>query len=142
MTEASAFPGATHLECTATGTTYESEQLIGLSEVGKPLFARYDIDAVRDRMSMDAVAHRRADLWRYAEMLPVRDPAARVALGEGSLVPGVGDGSRLDDRADPQTWLRYYASQEEREAWSAESSDPLPPAIAPPYPRKMPRRQQ
>ncbi|MEM7417694.1 MAG: threonine synthase [Gemmatimonadota bacterium] len=78
-----AMPGATHLECMATGTTYDSEQLIGLSDVGKPLFARYDIDAVKDRMSMEAVAHRQADLWRYAEMLPVRDPAARVALGEG-----------------------------------------------------------
>lgn len=78
-----AMPGATHLVCTATGTEYDSEQLIGLSEVGKPLFARYDIDAVRSSMTMAEVATRRSDLWRYAEMLPVRDPAARVALGEG-----------------------------------------------------------
>lgn len=78
-----AMPGATHLVCTATGTEYDSEQLIGLSEVGKPLFARYDIDAIRASMTMAEVATRRSDLWRYAEMLPVRDPEARVALGEG-----------------------------------------------------------
>ncbi len=74
--------GAIHLECTATGETYESEQLIGLSPAGKPLFARYDLDAI-EGFTMADVAHRRADLWRYAEVLPVRDPAARVALGEG-----------------------------------------------------------
>ncbi len=82
MTDRTEVPGATHLECTATGESYESEQLIGLSSVGKPLFARYDLDAI-DGFSMADVATRRADLWRYAEVLPVRDPAARVALGEG-----------------------------------------------------------
>lgn len=82
MTDRTDVPGATHLECTATGESYESEQLIGLSSAGKPLFARYDLDAI-DGFSMADVATRRADLWRYAEVLPVRDPAARVALGEG-----------------------------------------------------------
>ena len=76
-------PGATHLECTGTGEEVESEQLIGLSAAGKPLFARYDLDAIRSGFQMSDVACRRADLWRYAEVLPVRDPAKRVALGEG-----------------------------------------------------------
>jgi len=83
MNDQSQMPGATHLECTATGQKLESEQLIGLSEAGKPLFARYDLDAIRDGFGMADVACRRADLWRYAEVLPVRDPSARIALGEG-----------------------------------------------------------
>jgi len=83
MTDQDRMPGATHLECTATGETVDSEQLIGLSSVGKPLFARYDLDAIRGGFQMKDVACRRADLWRYAEVLPVRDPAARIALGEG-----------------------------------------------------------
>lgn len=83
MTDQDHMPGATHLECTATGEEFESEQLIGLSPAGKPLFARYDIDAIREGFQMADVACRRPDLWRYAEMLPVRDPAARIALGEG-----------------------------------------------------------
>ncbi|HUP52795.1 MAG TPA: threonine synthase [Longimicrobiales bacterium] len=77
-------PGATHLECTGTGERVESEQLIGVSAAGKPLFARYDLDALRAAgFTPDAVRARRADLWRYAEVLPVRDPAAVVSLGEG-----------------------------------------------------------
>ncbi|HUF76547.1 MAG TPA: threonine synthase [Longimicrobiales bacterium] len=77
-------PGATHLECTGTGARLESERLLGLSPAGKPLFARYDLEALRAAgFARDAVQVRRADLWRYAEVLPVRDPAAVVSLGEG-----------------------------------------------------------
>lgn len=83
MTDGKSLPGATHLECTGTGERVESEQLIGLSAAGKPLFARYDLDALKGRFTPEAVAHRRADLWRYEEVLPVRDPACQVALGEG-----------------------------------------------------------
>lgn len=88
--------GATHLECTATGTRYESEALQRLSEAGKPLFARYDLAAIRDAFTPEAVAGRRADLWRYAEVLPVRDIDARVCLGEG-WTPLL-DAPRLADR--------------------------------------------
>lgn len=83
MNDASRLPGATHLECTATGERLESEQLIGLSPAGKPLFARYDLDALKGRFTPEAVASRRADLWRYEEVLPVRDRSCQVALGEG-----------------------------------------------------------
>jgi threonine synthase len=83
MTSGARLPGATHLECTGTGAHLESEQLIGLSPVGKPLFARYDLEALKDRFTPEAVAGRRADLWRYEEVLPVRDRSCQVALGEG-----------------------------------------------------------
>ena len=83
MTDRASFPGATHLECTGTGERMESEQLIGLSPAGKPLFARYDLKAIAADFTPDAVACRRADLWRYAEVLPVRDPACQISLGEG-----------------------------------------------------------
>ncbi|MFG1690953.1 threonine synthase [Gemmatimonadota bacterium] len=83
MSDSYVLPGASHLECTGTGVSYESEQLIGLSPAGKPLFARYDLDAVASRFQPVAVAHRRADLWRYEEVLPVRDRSCQVSLGEG-----------------------------------------------------------
>ncbi len=41
---------------------------------------------------------------------------------------------------DPETWLRYYASLQEREAWADETGEPLPPAEDPPFRRKMPTR--
>ena len=76
-------PGAKFLECTATGDTFESEQLLGLSPAGKPLFARYDLDALRRTFTPAALVGRAPTLWRYSEVLPVRDPGCRVSLGEG-----------------------------------------------------------
>lgn len=76
-------PGATHLECTSTGEVLPSETLQGLSPAGSPLFARYDLQALKGRFTPEVLRGRRADLWRYAEVLPVRDPACRISLGEG-----------------------------------------------------------
>lgn len=75
--------GATHLECTRTGERLESEKLQGVSPAGAPLFARYDLDALRKTLTPDQLVSRRSDLWRYAELLPVRDPACQISLGEG-----------------------------------------------------------
>ncbi|HEX2076378.1 MAG TPA: threonine synthase [Longimicrobium sp.] len=76
--------GATHLECTRCGASYDSEVPHRLSPCcEKPLYPRYDLDAIRTRLSRAALAGRSADLWRYAELLPVRDPANAVRLGEG-----------------------------------------------------------
>ncbi len=46
----------------------------------------------------------------------------------------------LDLEDDPDTWLRYYASDEERREWAAETGQRLPPSQRPPHPRKMPTR--
>jgi hypothetical protein len=46
----------------------------------------------------------------------------------------------LDVEAQPEIWLSYYASDEERDAWSQETGQPLPPRRQPPHPRRMPRR--
>ena len=75
--------GASHLECTFTGETVESERLQGLSPAGKPYFACYDLDRIRPRFQPADVVGRRADLWRYEDVLPVRDPSCQVSLGEG-----------------------------------------------------------
>ncbi len=83
MADSNQLPGASHLECMGTGERVESEQLIGLSRVGKPLFARYVLDAIADRFTPELVACRSADLWRYEEVLPVRNRAAQIKLGEG-----------------------------------------------------------
>jgi threonine synthase len=76
-------PGAIHLECTSTGNRLPSEELQGLSPAGSPLFARYPLEALRGVFTPEALAGRPADLWRYAEVLPVRDLRCRVSLGEG-----------------------------------------------------------
>lgn len=40
---------------------------------------------------------------------------------------------------DPDVWLRYYASDEDRQAWLEEADGELPPLEDPPYPRDLPR---
>jgi len=40
---------------------------------------------------------------------------------------------------NPETWLRYYASDEDRQMWEAEMDAPLPPRQQPPYRRELPR---
>lgn len=39
---------------------------------------------------------------------------------------------------DPDTWLRYYASEEERQGYLEETGEPLPPVESSPFPRKLP----
>ena len=75
--------GALLLQCTGTGQTFESEQLIGLSPAGKPLFACYDLESLRGHFRPDTLVGRAATLWRYEEVLPVRDRAFQITLGEG-----------------------------------------------------------
>ncbi len=76
--------GASHLECTLCGETYGAEQVRRLSPCcDRPLYARYPLADLRSRFRPEHVAGRSPDMWRYAEVLPVRDPAARVTLGEG-----------------------------------------------------------
>ncbi len=101
-------PGATHLECTLTGEHFESERLIGLSPAGKPLFARYDLEAIRERFRPSDLRGRGADLWRYEDVLPVRDPTFQVRLGEG-WTPLV-DAPRLADRLGlDRVWIKNEA---------------------------------
>ncbi|CAM3124885.1 Threonine synthase [Sphingomonas antarctica] len=79
----------THLECSETGEAYQADQIHGLSRAGKPLLVRYDLDGVRGALTKDILADRPRDLWRWRELLPVRDAANIVSLGgaETPLIP-------------------------------------------------------
>ncbi len=80
----------THLECSACGQRHDADQLQTVcTACGKVLFARYDLDGVRAAVSPHDFATRRWDMWRYAELLPVRDVSHVISLGEG-LTPLVG----------------------------------------------------
>jgi hypothetical protein len=45
-----------------------------------------------------------------------------------------------DVGGDPEIWLRYYATLEERESWASDLPGPLPDHEDPPFPRELPRR--
>ncbi|CAN5429887.1 threonine synthase [soil metagenome] len=71
-----------HLECSMTGESYPADQLHNLSRVGKPLLVRYDLDAVRAAVPRAMIEARPTDLWRWRELLPVRQVRDIVSLGE------------------------------------------------------------
>jgi threonine synthase len=73
---------ATHLECSATAERHDIGVLQGLSRAGKPLLARYDLAALKRDLARSDIEARPADLWRWHELLPVRDAAHALSLGE------------------------------------------------------------
>ena len=73
----------THLECGLTGRTYPAGEIHGLSEAGRPLLVRYDLERLAAEVTKaDIAASDAPGFWRYAPFLPVADPANRVSLGE------------------------------------------------------------
>jgi threonine synthase len=77
------YSSLSHLECSRTGASYAADQVQGVSEMGAPLLARYDLEQVRASVRREEIAARPPTLWRYHEVLPVRDPAHVTTLGEG-----------------------------------------------------------
>jgi threonine synthase len=74
----------TNLECTFCVTTYEADQIQTVClKCGKPLFARYDLEAVKDVLKRSYLICREASMWRYWELLPIKERGNLVSLGEG-----------------------------------------------------------
>lgn len=74
----------THLECGACGLSHEAQRLQNLcAQCGKPLLVRYDLERAAQSLTKESLKGRRADLWRYLEVLPVESEENIVSLGEG-----------------------------------------------------------
>src|SRR4051812_39839421 len=70
-----------HLTCSMCGLHHEADRLQTVcTACGKVLLAQYDLDALRGAVRPADFATRRFDMWRYAELLPVRDPSQVVSL--------------------------------------------------------------
>ena len=75
----------THLECANCGVRYAAGEVHNLcTACGKPLWVRYDLDAIKQRLHKQDLAGRASTIWRFFELLPVSDPAHIVSLGETS----------------------------------------------------------
>ena len=73
----------THLECAKCHERYDAELVQGLCvHCQRPLWVRYDLEAVGRHFAKSSLAARENTMWRYRELLPVRDAANVVSLGE------------------------------------------------------------
>lgn len=77
----------THLECALCQERHDPTQIQNLCvKCQRPLWVRYDLDAVRNRVARADLSSRPSSLWRYSELLPLRDLEEIVSLGE-TLTP-------------------------------------------------------
>jgi threonine synthase len=75
----------THLEGALSGKSYAADALIGPDPAdGRPLLARYDLERAARTLTKESLASRRSGgMWRWSELLPVREKRNVVHLGEG-----------------------------------------------------------
>ena len=73
----------THLECTRCGKSHAFSSPINLCECGGILYPRYDLAGLRGTYDRAETKSGPDTLWRYRRVLPVRDAANIVSLGEG-----------------------------------------------------------
>jgi threonine synthase len=88
----------THLECSACGAKYSAEEIHTLCpKCKKVLLARYDLARARKTLTEESLAQRPRGMWRWRELLPVREHRHVVTLGEGDtpLLPAHRLGSQF-----------------------------------------------
>lgn len=98
--------GAFRLECSACASAPEDVRLATTCpECGKPLFAHYGTPP-GDLPGRWRASHRQ-DMWRYRELLPLREDEEPVTIGEGGtpLLPVERPGAELEG-------LRLYVKDE------------------------------
>jgi len=73
-----------HLECTRCGKEHraDSVQTVCLDCAGV-LFARYNLDNIAKHLSKQSFQSRVKSMWRYRELLPIKDDSNVITLGEG-----------------------------------------------------------
>ena len=89
-----------NLEGAIDGATLEPRTVQTLHE-GRPIWVRYDLDAIRHAVRKDDIASRAPTMWRYRELLPIENECDIVTLGEGMTplleTPSLGVSFGLND---------------------------------------------
>jgi len=72
-----------HLECADCGAEYPAGEVHGLcTQCQRPLWVRYDLDALKKEFPKKALFGRPPTIWRYLELLPVENPDHIISLTE------------------------------------------------------------
>ena len=94
-----------HLRCSACQRRYEADRLQTTSPCcSRPLLAQYDLSALERDVARDEIARREASMWRYHELLPVREKAHVQTLGEG-MTPLVAASQLAPPGLEKDAWL-------------------------------------
>jgi threonine synthase len=102
-------PHLVALDCPACGKSCDLGQPRSVCpSCGKPLLARYDLQAIGAQIRHDDLGRFGSDLWRYRALLPFAPDFAAVRLGEGGtpLLPCPALGRELGVR---ELWLKEEA---------------------------------
>ena len=82
--ESDSFSFFVELECSGCGAIYSFDDVHTFCpECQSPLLARYDLKSVREHFDRDIFKDRPGGMWRWHELLPVKNPKNTVFLGEG-----------------------------------------------------------
>ncbi len=72
-----------HLECAYSGKRYEPGKVHTISEMGKPIIVKYDLERIAAEVPRSSIeGSKEPGFWRYAPLLPVGSEKNRVSLGE------------------------------------------------------------
>ncbi|MFZ5822678.1 MAG: threonine synthase [Chloroflexota bacterium] len=88
----------TNVQCSDCGTTFPADKVHTFCpDCQAPLLVNYDLATARQRMDRDEIRRRPKGMWRWRELLPVREPHNMITLGEGdtALLPSSRVGKEL-----------------------------------------------
>jgi threonine synthase len=74
---------AREIVCARCEKRFGFSELLNLCSCGSPLLVRYDLGKAKAVLDKSSFADRVASLWRYRELLPLRDDTHLISLGEG-----------------------------------------------------------
>ncbi len=78
------FSHLSRLECTGCRKSLPADVPQNLCpDCDKVLYARYDLTQIAQDLTKEQLSGRPSTMWRYHELLPVRDPGRVISLGEG-----------------------------------------------------------
>ncbi len=87
----------TELYCSKCSKRYDINTPLTLCSCGGPILVDYDYRRAAELIDKDNSAERPSSMWKYQELLPVKDDANIVSLGEGGtpLLPSAAIGAAL-----------------------------------------------
>jgi len=71
--------------CTNCDSEYNINELHNICKnCGKVLFPQYDLEEAKELLTRDKIQKKKVyNIWRFNEIMPVKDPKNRISLGEG-----------------------------------------------------------